>query len=111
MTIAAIRVRATFDAVSWDDDSEDPNERGGWVDPLNPWGSFEQDSDDDSAEPDTVLCTAWEAAELVHDFPGAVWDYSDNCDAEQNIRTGEWKRVTLHVLDHPETVFALADTL
>ena len=85
--------------------SETPLERGGWVDPFNPWGSFEQDGNDDSCEPDEALLPFAEALELLRDFPGGIWDY---CQAEmdQNFRTGEWKEVTAH-MDGPEPLVAL----
>lgn len=94
-----IRVRATFDAYRWVDDEQDyPHERGGWVDPSNPWGSFEQDRDDDSAEPDTVeFETIREAVEFLREFPGGIWDIGQECEPEQDYRTGEWKAVTAHV--------------
>jgi len=91
--------------------AEDPDERGGWVDPSNPWGSFEQDRDDDSCEPAAIYLPLVEAAEFLLEFPGAVWDYSEG-EAEQNVRTGEWKSVTAHV-DHDvaELVFAVMETI
>lgn len=107
-----VTIRATFDAWKWNDESDDPDERGGWVDPSNPWGSFEQDSRDDSAEPESITLPLFEAAEFLKDFPGGVWNYDDGCEAEQNVRTGEYKQVTAHIPSELETiVFAIMDAL
>lgn len=91
--------------------SEDYTERGGWVDPANPWGSFEQDSNDDSCEPEAVLLPFGEAVEFLAEFPGGIWNYSES-DSEQNLRTGEYKRVTAHVPDEWEALlFAALDVV
>src|SRR5690606_37491177 len=80
-----------FDYV--DGDESEMIESGGWVDPSNPWGSLEQDRDDDSCEPETVSLPFAEALEFLADFPGGIWGYSES-ESEQNIRTGDWKSVT-----------------
>lgn len=103
----SIRLRATFESYYWEDVkdgvvAEDPIERRGWVDPKNPWGSFEYD------EPSEIVVGIADAVAFVRDFPGGVWDYSES-EAEQDVRTGEWKSVMLHVIDHENTVFELAD--
>lgn len=105
-----LRIRATFDAYSWpDDETDDPDERRGWVDPSNPWGSFEQDTDDDSCEPAAVYLPFAEAVEFLSEFPGGIWGYSES-ESEQSFRTGEWKSVTAHVDDDvSEILFAALD--
>lgn len=140
-----IRIRATFDAVSWGaacpqcgneqfdrneghpdrlnkcwdcglafdypDPATDPTERGGWVHPANPWGSFEQDRSDDSCEPDAVFLPFAEAVEFLSEFPGGIWGYSES-ESEQSMRTGEWKSVTAHVPDEWEALlFAALDVV
>ena len=48
---------------------------------------------------------------VVLNFPGGVWNYSEG-EAEQDIRTGHCRSVTLHVEnEHEALVFALADVL
>lgn len=86
-----------------------PDERGGWVDPHNPWGSLEQDRHDDSCEPVAVYLPFAEAVEFLSEFPGGIWGYSES-ESEQSFRTGEWKSVTAHVDDDvAEILFAALD--
>lgn len=93
--------------------ANEPIERHGWVDPRNPWGSLEQESEDRSCEPDSVTLPLMEAAEFLSDFPGGVWDYSES-ESEQDIRTGEWKSVTAHIIapkGAEPLIFAIMDAL
>lgn len=91
------RVRCTeCDTLAVPDPANDPIERRGWVNPSNPWGSFEQMTDDDSADPDSVELPFGEALEFLADFPGGIWDYCEG-ESEENYRTGESKAVTAHV--------------
>lgn len=87
--------------------ADDPIERHGWVDPRNPWGSFEQE------EPNSVTLPLMEAAEFLSDFPGGIWGYSES-ESEQDIRSGEWKSVTAHIIG-PEgaepLIFAILDII
>ena len=101
------------DDVAVPDTVPDPAERRGflWAALVptsvldNPWGAFESDV------PFDVTVTALEAAEAVLNFPGGVWNYSEG-EAEQDIRTGHCRSVTLHVEnEHEALVFALADVL
>lgn len=117
-----VGLTATYDQVWWDnDEQEDPNEEGGFTDPLNPWGGFKHElpchlSGDAfkawvADHVKVVECNPWEAAQTVVDFPGGVWDRNE-CDSEQDVRTGRWTSVTLHVpTEHQELVFALADVI
>lgn len=104
MALDEIRVWATTELIEWVGEEEDPREERGWVDPRNPWGSWIDQ------EPVELLLTAVEAAEMVNDFPGGVWHHTE-AEAEQDVRTGKWKSVMLHVMDHEETVLELADRL
>lgn len=112
MTLAA-RVRATYELVRWPEDAEVPDTQGGWCDPLNPGGTMGVwDPDYDPrvvGEPVTHSLTLWEAAYLVVRFPGAVWDYRDSEATVFDFGTGTASVVTLHVMDHLETVLTLAD--
>lgn len=120
MTLDRIRLRATYEIITWPDDSEDYAEERGYVDVANPWGGFRTELPAGlCGEPfatwreenaDTVTVDVWTAATMVRDFPGAVWDYSESGGAELQS-DGGWLDVTLHVEDHIETVFAIADIL
>lgn len=80
-----------------------PLEANGWVDPMNPWGSLEQDGYDDSREPDSITLPFVEALGFLLDFPGGVWGVTD-CEASTDWRTGRSKRVTAHVDGDPKVV-------
>ena len=108
MNLTAIRIRATFDAYLWPDHEVDyPDERHGWVDPSNPWGSFEHDADDDSCPPAEVVLPFGEAVEFLADFQGGIWGYRES-EASTDFRTGESKQVTAHVDDDVEELLFLA---
>lgn len=78
-------------------DSPDyPDESHGWVDPCNPWGSFEQDVDDTSAEPASIELPIMEAVEFLIDFPGGVWHHREAESETVDYRTGRIKSVTAH---------------
>lgn len=74
--------------------ADDPSELRGWCDPANPFGGFR---DDDMPIEHRVDLA--ELVELVAEFPGGVWGWRDDGDAEQDIRTGHYTRVTLHIPD------------
>lgn len=102
----------TCDSCNWafdylGGDSDDYTERAGWADPANPWGSFEQDGDDDSCPPASVSLPFAEALEFLIDFPGGIWGHRES-ESEQNMRTGEYKRVTAHVPDEWEDILFAA---
>lgn len=110
-----IRIGASFDAWLWGDPETDgdlPIEQDhGWVDPANPWGSFEQDVYDDSCEPAIVELPLAEAVEFLRDFPGGIWNYRE-AEAEQDFRTGRCKRVNAHVdANFEDLVFAAMESL
>ena len=105
MTERTVTMRATYDCVLWHGE-DDYSEWGGYCDPENPWGTAddEYDESDESdaygrGEPIVLELPFDDAVEFIRDFPGAVWDLHDHCDASQN-RTGVWTRVTLHVDDY-----------
>ena len=83
---------ARCDGTGWPDSAPDPAERSGWCDPCNPWGTLSWAD----TEPTYRVLTFADAVDMVREFPGSVWDYADS-DAEQDIRTGEYVRVCLHV--------------
>jgi len=85
------------------DTHEIPREAHGWVDPMNPWGSLEQDVDDDSCPPDSVVLPFGEAIDFLLDFPGGVWEVTD-CEPSVDWRTGRSKSVTAHVDGDPKVV-------
>lgn len=100
-----ITMTATYDVDWFEDDEEDPYNEGGFTDPDNPWGGFRSELkawENPGPEwcADNVKRVTFDslvdAAEYVVDFPGGVWDWSE-CEAEQDVRTGRWTRVTLHV--------------
>ena len=89
-----------------------PAEWGGYCDPWNPWGTaddtFDPDGDHyfDRGERFERIETVWGAAELIAEFPGAVWELETECEPSPNYRTGVDTRVTLHV-DGPGGAAAL----
>lgn len=107
-----ITMTATYDDVWWDgdDDDEDPQERGGYTDPRNPWGGFRQEMPSTPGDAGYSTWEAWmgdnvetvsfdnveEAAQFVIDFPGGVWDLRDG-EPEMDYKTGHTISVTLHV--------------
>lgn len=119
---APIVLRATFEHVWWEDGAEDPCEERGYTDPRNPWGGI------DAIVPDG-LCgapfAAWrdknaetvtfqpdefaECVDFVADFPGGVWNAETECEAEQNVRDGTWRRVWLHVDGKPADIAAIIE--
>lgn len=101
-----IELRATREEYWWDDPegSDSLQREEGYVDVHNPWGSF------DYEEPLAYYCSPLEAAVIVADFPGAVWDYEPECDASQDFQTGHYTRVMLHVQEPYDTfIFELAN--
>lgn len=111
-----ITMSATYDIVAWFGDDEEPTESGGFTDPENPWGGFRVElpaQENRSPQWYTENVTTvefddlFEAARFVADFPGGVWDHRE-CEAEQDYRSGEYTRVTLHVREHAPVVLMLA---
>lgn len=99
-----IELRATYETYWWEDDDEEPCAESGYTDVHNPWGGFK------SSDEQPYHCSPIEAAVIVADFPGAVWDYEPECDPSQDFRTGKYTRVTLHVQEpHDGFVFELAN--
>lgn len=117
-----VTMRATYERLWWESDEPDtePDTERGYTDPCNPWGGLR-------AEVDPALCgeefgewrdanadliefdNMWDAAEFVVDFPGGVWDYREG---EYSSGTdGVEMSVTLHVNEHEEAVFAIADII
>lgn len=115
-----IEMTATYDEVWFEEGEEDPHELGGFTDPHNPWGGFrtelpaaENPGPEWYAENVTTVSFAGveEAAEFVVDFPGGVWNYSES-ESGQDVRTGHWLSVTLHVGgDEEAAVFARAEEI
>lgn len=124
LMIPKITVTATYDTVEWKDEedgcpSEEPIETGGFTDPENPWGGWKTELPQGTNPPPewydsnvkrVTFDTAWEAAEFILDFPGGVLDYSEG-EGEQDLRTGVWTRVTLHVEGGQEWIFELCDRI
>jgi hypothetical protein len=111
----AITLRATYSCdLSLGED--DIAEWGGFCDPANPWGTADDDYNPDAPPHDPndepIILTEADFDTLddivtfVRDFPGAVWDVVHDCDSSQNMRTGVYTRVTLHV-DGPIAVDVL----
>lgn len=108
---AEVRMRATFDRWEWVEGEEEPHERGGWVDPHNPWGSFEIDAAADVPVPTARFSNLWDAASFALQFPGGIWDYSES-EGKWDYRAGAWKSVTLHVdQDSEPAVFEVLDAM
>jgi hypothetical protein len=104
--IPTVTFTATYDCVYWsapDGELEcEPTTWGGWCDPCNPWGTVDDDIPESwdtsqTEEPIGHVLPIWQAAEFIADFPGAVWDWQDDCHPSENYRTGVSTRVTLHV--------------
>jgi hypothetical protein len=45
----------------------------------------------------TETVSLWDAAQIVRDFPGAVWDYTEGEWSTVDYRTGRQRSVTLHI--------------
>lgn len=106
--IPTVTFTATYECVYWPEPEDcDPHVWGGWCDPDNPWGTADDDIpfDDlvaiggirDYGEPITTELPIWQAGDFIASFPGAVWDWQNDCDPSENYRTGVSTRVTLHV--------------
>lgn len=103
--------------------TEYPEVAGGWCSVSNPYGNRGTDTSGDhetgpgspwydDREAFTVRVSPVEAAEIVAEFPGAVWDLHDDGDGSTDMRTGATTTVTLHVEDqHAAYVFELARNL
>jgi hypothetical protein len=115
-----IKLFATYEDVWWDDDrGDDPFEERGYTDPTNPWGGPRYECPPQLCGDEFLAWRAenarcveldpWAAAEMVLDFPGAVWDFNEG-ESEQQTN-GHWRNVTLHVENNEDTVFALAETI
>lgn len=113
-----IKMTATYDTAQWEDDSDEPITTGGYTNPSNPWGGWKNEMPDGihgeaakawmAENVETITFNNFvEAAKFVADFPGGVWDYSE-CEAEQDLPTGVWTRVTLHVDGFETAVFNIA---
>jgi hypothetical protein len=116
-----VTMRATFSETLWESDEPDtdPTITDGFIDPRTPWGGFDVEVPDglcgeaftawEVDNVDTITFdNLWDAAEFVVSFPGGVWDFSEG-EGEQDARTGAYREVTLHVQDHVEAVFNLAE--
>lgn len=115
-----IRMCSTYEVLRFDDEPDSyPETEGGYTDPNNPWGRLRYEIPEDVVgeaakqwmEENVQYVefdSLWEAAEFVVDFPGGVWDYREG-EYSTNYRTGDEMSVTLHVEDHQEAVFELAD--
>jgi hypothetical protein len=101
--IPTVTLRATYTCWWWPSDEPDTDHWtwGGWCDPRNPWGTADDEPretyDVEGDEPIELVLPIYEAAEFIRDFPGAVWDWHDDCDASQNYVNGAYTTVTLHV--------------
>jgi hypothetical protein len=91
-----------------------PAQWGGWCDPANPWGTtddtYRPDSEDPAygaSDPIGLALPIGEAIEFLREFPGAIWDTAQECEASPNYRTGVDTRVMAHV-DGPLAPLALA---
>lgn len=122
-TPATVTLRATYDDTDPNDTDGGDFADHGYTDPRNPWGGFTVSVVDAPSGPpfvawreanaESVTLPLVPAAVFVADFPGAVWDWEPDCDAEMT-REGFYRRVTLHVDGEPAAVaavFALADRL
>ncbi len=80
MALDAVRLRATYSTVEWEDGSEDPIETGGFTSVSNPWGGFRSEMPEKAPgegwaaweieNVDTVTVDAWTAAEMVQYLSG-----------------------------------------
>jgi hypothetical protein len=60
---------------------------------------------------DRVECSLLDAARIVADFPGEVWDWEEGEYETVDYSTGRERSVCLHVDRHDVAVFALADMI
>lgn len=121
-----VTMRATYTDMWWESDEPDTPEsrEDGFTDPHNPWGGWKVRTDDEGERinagdpewPDAYIeiatfDTLWEAAEFVVDFQGGVWDFREGEYDTVDYRTGRQREVTLHVQNHQEGVFAIAEII
>lgn len=121
-----VHMRATYEDQWYESDEPDtyPESETGFTDPHNPWGGWKVRTDDEGRRinagdprwPDAYIEVAefdnlWEAAEFVVDFPGGVWNFREGEWSTEDYRTGRQREVTLHVDDHEEGVFAIAEII
>lgn len=115
-------MRATYERLWYESDEPDtePTREGGFTDPNNPWGGFRQELPEhfnpgpqwyEENVKTVEFDNLWEAAEFVVEFPGGVWDFCEGEYSTVDYRHGIEMQVTLHVQNHKEGVFAIAEFL
>jgi hypothetical protein len=104
-----ITMHASYEAVRWEGEDEEPIVAYGLTDPSNPWGGFSAEQPEGLHGPDAARWHAdhvmtetfdnlIDAAQFVVDFPGAVWDMPNSyCEPNIDYGSGEETTVMLHV--------------